>query len=393
MQLMWLASPLGRWRTVSVSAKTLVVLAIVTSVLLVGLGNLIQMVALRLAVQYRPDLVRTLGGVVTESDLKRVNQAYLDRLTELREEQTRAELRAATRLDSIESNHQAKLGELEARRREELDRLEETYRNRLVAMRQDLASTGQQLAELQRLKDSFAKFALPPGAQQAQTNRSQPTGRPPVQERRRTGSGSATGGPLIRADFDPAGVGRFNLTGESLLEDLTVGQGEAAELNQWARQARAEWARQLVWLDTQPTGTPLAGRLSMASRFGMRIDPITKMPARHTGLDFAAPPGTPILAVASGTVLRAGRDGPYGLRVDLDHGNGYITRYAHATRLLVKPGERVERGEPIATVGSTGRSTGPHLHFEIIHRGVLIDPERYLAAAVRLSRSAPELPR
>ena len=102
----------------------------------------------------------------------------------------------------------------------------------------------------------------------------------------------------------------------------------------------------------------------------------------HTGLDFPAEPGTPILAAAGGVVLSAEPHPQYGLLVELDHGNGLVTRYAHTSKMLVKPGDLVKRGQAIAAVGNTGRSTGPHLHFEVLVEGVQQNPARFLNAAL-----------
>jgi murein DD-endopeptidase MepM/ murein hydrolase activator NlpD len=98
----------------------------------------------------------------------------------------------------------------------------------------------------------------------------------------------------------------------------------------------------------------------------------------HKGLDFAAMIGTPIYAPADGVVSYAGREGGYGKIVSIDHGYGIVTRYAHNSRLLVKTGERVKRWQKIAEVGSTGRSSGPHLHYEVRVNGVPVDPENYI---------------
>ncbi|MDP2108838.1 MAG: M23 family metallopeptidase, partial [Rhodocyclaceae bacterium] len=100
--------------------------------------------------------------------------------------------------------------------------------------------------------------------------------------------------------------------------------------------------------------------------------------AMHEGIDFMAEPGTPILAAAAGIVQVAERHPQYGNMVDIDHGNDLLTRYAHALQVFVKPGEFVKRGQKIATVGSTGRSTGPHLHFEVRVGGVAQNPMRFL---------------
>ena len=128
-----------------------------------------------------------------------------------------------------------------------------------------------------------------------------------------------------------------------------------------------------------PSTQPVAGPIG--SGFGFRSDPFTGRPALHTGLDFPADPGTTIVAAAGGVVLSAGPHPQYGLLVELDHGNGLVTRYAHTSRMLVKQGDLVKRGQRIAEVGSTGRSTGPHLHFEVLVDGVQQNPARFLQAA------------
>ena len=112
---------------------------------------------------------------------------------------------------------------------------------------------------------------------------------------------------------------------------------------------------------------------------GNRVDPFVHRHAFHAGVDFAAERGTPIRSSAGGTVAFAGFRPDYGWLVEIAHGNGLTTRYAHASKLLVKVGAVVFPGEPIAIVGSTGRSTGPHLHFEVLRRGSHVDPRLYLA--------------
>lgn len=128
-----------------------------------------------------------------------------------------------------------------------------------------------------------------------------------------------------------------------------------------------------------PTEQPVAG-VRVGSPFGFRIDPITGRSALHTGLDFPADTGTPILAAAGGMVVVQEYHPAYGNMVEVDHGNELITRYAHASQVFVKKGDIVKRGQKIADVGSTGRSTGPHLHFEVWVSGVPQDPQRFLAA-------------
>ncbi|WP_428419667.1 M23 family metallopeptidase [Methylibium sp.] len=131
-----------------------------------------------------------------------------------------------------------------------------------------------------------------------------------------------------------------------------------------------------------PSSAPVDG--PVGSGFGFRTDPFTGRGALHTGLDFPADTGTPILAAAGGVVLSAETHPAYGRTVELDHGNGLVTRYAHAAKLLVAPGDLIRRGQKIAEVGSTGRSTGPHLHFEVLVDGAPQDPAKFLAQAGRL---------
>ena len=118
-----------------------------------------------------------------------------------------------------------------------------------------------------------------------------------------------------------------------------------------------------------------------ASSFGWRIDPITGMQAMHEGIDFISDVGTPIFAAAGGLVTVAEFHHQYGNMVEIDHGNDFVTRYAHASKLLVKVGDVVQRGRKIAEVGATGRVTGPHLHFEVRYRGAAQDPSRFLQAS------------
>ncbi len=117
----------------------------------------------------------------------------------------------------------------------------------------------------------------------------------------------------------------------------------------------------------------------LGSPFGNRVDPFNRHLAFHSGQDFSAPTGSPIHAAAGGRVIVSGRHASYGNRVEIDHGNGLVTRYAHASRLLVKVGDVVLPGQEIAKVGSTGRSTGPHLHFEVLYHGEFVDPQNFLS--------------
>ena len=137
-------------------------------------------------------------------------------------------------------------------------------------------------------------------------------------------------------------------------------------------------ALQNLVLMRTPTRLPIENA-ELVSRFGNRDDPFSGRRSFHAGLDFAAGYGTQIHAAAAGAVAYAGFRSDFGWMIEIDHGNGLATRYGHASRLLVKAGDLVTPGEPIAMVGSTGRSTGPHLHFEVLRNGEATDPRRYLA--------------
>lgn len=129
-----------------------------------------------------------------------------------------------------------------------------------------------------------------------------------------------------------------------------------------------ELARQIV-----PGGRPVeSGYIS--SLYGQRTDPFDGNQASHHGIDFAGAPGTQVLAVADGIVSHTGLDGGYGRMIEITHGNGYVTRYAHNAKIIVKQGQTVKRGDPIALMGSTGRSTGTHVHFEVLRDGRPMNP-------------------
>lgn len=136
-----------------------------------------------------------------------------------------------------------------------------------------------------------------------------------------------------------------------------------------------------------PFVLPVAGRRS--SGYGERIDPIHQTRTMHAGVDLAARAGTPVAAAASGEVVHAGPAGTYGNLVRIRHADGFETRYAHLSRIDVRLGDRVERGQAIGAVGSTGRSTGPHLHFEIRKQGKALDPTSYLPLHAPQKRATP----
>ncbi len=131
-----------------------------------------------------------------------------------------------------------------------------------------------------------------------------------------------------------------------------------------------------------PLGHPVKGDTYRTSTFGLRHDPFTKRPTMHHGLDFGGQRLTPILATAAGVVTRSGRNGTYGKFVEIDHGHGFKTRYGHLHKTFVKRGQKVDKGIKIGGMGSTGRSTATHLHYEIHFQGRAYDPNKFLKAGL-----------
>ena len=176
-------------------------------------------------------------------------------------------------------------------------------------------------------------------------------------------------------------------------EALLIESGLLDDINQAASNAGVDPAELLELLAVQRAdarisqpATPVADRVfpvpgeSAGSPFGIRSDPFTGEPRMHKGVDVGAPMGTPIVAAQAGTVTFAGEWGSYGNIVIIDHGDGVETRYAHQSQVGVAAGDRVEAGQAIGAVGSTGRSTGPHLHFEVRVDGEAIDPVEWLGS-------------
>jgi murein DD-endopeptidase MepM/ murein hydrolase activator NlpD len=155
-------------------------------------------------------------------------------------------------------------------------------------------------------------------------------------------------------------------------------QSRLAQIEQQVSQVADAATVQHLAMMRLPSRLPTDGA-ELSSSFGNREDPLTGRRAFHAGLDFAAAYGAPIRAAAAGTVSFAGFKPDYGWTVEIEHGNGLATRYAHASRLDVKRGMLVRAGEKLASVGSSGRSTGPHLHFEVLRNGRAADPRLYLA--------------
>lgn len=197
----------------------------------------------------------------------------------------------------------------------------------------------------------------------------------------KTPPGSPSGGPLMEAgssSWDTFWFGLMRDEPVELGEGLARLEGSIERVGDLMRELdRSVVAMNLAHM-ARPGREPVRGA-PVISSFGNRIDPFTRTRAFHSGIDYPAPKGTPIYASAGGRVIYSGYRAQYGNTVEIDHGGGLVTRYAHASALLVKVGQVVMPGEQIAKVGSTGRSTGPHLHFEILRDGRFVDPKVYLA--------------
>ena len=167
------------------------------------------------------------------------------------------------------------------------------------------------------------------------------------------------------------------------LKSLIAGLDEAADVNldlYTFMESRLQETRLSALM--VPSAPPVIG--PVGSGFGFRVDPLNGRSALHSGLDFPAEVGTVIVAAAGGIVVSSERHPDYGYVLEIDHGNGLITRYAHCSRVDVQVGALVKRGQPVARVGNSGRSTGSHLHFEVLVNGVPRDPARFLAAGANL---------
>ncbi len=168
---------------------------------------------------------------------------------------------------------------------------------------------------------------------------------------------------------------------DSLPYDLTVSMDQLAQRFDTQQTQlgvlQSLFTDRKVAADLIPTGMPVSDGY-ISSPYGMRSDPFTGRRSFHPGLDIAVPRGSPVHAVAAGVVTYAGRRDGYGEVVEVDHGDGYMTRYAHNSHLLAYVGEHVNPGTVISDAGSTGRSTGPHVQFEVWHDGKLVNPIAYV---------------
>lgn len=303
MQLMWVSGPTASVRTVSITAKKVLVAVCVSAFVLVSLGVLLHFIGFRIAIEMSPSLARSMGGVTTEAEQQKV---------------------------------------------------EAVYRERLDNLRQTMNATVQEIRQLEALKNKFMEVATPVNLRDKFNKKDDARGGPWVAPR-------VQGAPShdLHDDF-AAAINEFNQT-----------QAAVKTLSQ-------NWTSQLSWLHALPTGIPMAKDYRVTSGFGIRNDPFTGQLAMHEGLDFVAEHGSPIVVTAAGTVTRSGWDSAYGNVVEVSHIEGFTTRYAHLSKRLVEVGQKVQRGETIAQLGNTGRSTGPHLHYEVMRNDRILNPTQML---------------
>ncbi|WP_298834547.1 M23 family metallopeptidase [uncultured Piscinibacter sp.] len=240
--------------------------------------------------------------------------------------------------------------------RDEFAQRDRFMRENLDAMAQKVGEMQAKLVKLEAIGDRVSGLAG------VKPDELRPGARP-----RATASG-AQGGPFV----PPQAASLEQL--RSIVESLDESADDSADLFTLIESRLMESRLRALMI---PNTAPVVG--PVGSGFGFRSDPFTGRTALHMGLDFPADVGTPILAAAGGVVQLSETNPAYGQMVEVDHGNGLVTRYAHASKLMVRTGDIVRRGQPIAKVGSTGRSTGPHLHFEVLVDGVPQNPAKFLA--------------
>jgi murein DD-endopeptidase MepM/ murein hydrolase activator NlpD len=238
---------------------------------------------------------------------------------------------------------------------QEKEAIESGYRQHLQELRSELSHLSERVTEIRTLKERFASLATPSVL------------------RNKAFEDKSKGGPYQPVLFQPQ-------PNNTLINDLESTLESTLYLRQGIQNLEKTWRAHYEWLSQLPTGSPIANRAGLSSNFGTRIDPFTKQLAQHPGVDFSAAPGTPILASGDGKVIKAEYDSAYGNFIEIEHADNFVSKYAHARKLNVKAGQDVKRGQVIAEVGSTGRSTGPHLHYEILRNGAIINPMQILVA-------------
>lgn len=240
--------------------------------------------------------------------------------------------------------------------REEIDMLSRVAREQVLAAGRELADMEARLLRMEALSERVSEMTQVAGLGESGFRFDLP---------------AATGGPEAAVGEDGIVVSEYFARIDQLSAEMRMREREMKMLESLL--ASGSFKNQIA-----PTRGPLEGGW-ISSRYGSRIDPISGKPAWHHGVDFTGGPGSDVKAVAGGVVTFAGTSGAYGKMVEIEHGEGISTRYAHHEAMQVEPGDIVKKGQTIALLGSTGRSTGPHVHFEVLKDGRRFDPAEYLA--------------
>jgi murein DD-endopeptidase MepM/ murein hydrolase activator NlpD len=316
MQLIWVSGLTARVQTISITARSLVAGAGVLACLLVVLGFVFHWVGLRVAIELDPSLAQSMGGVTSASEQQRLEAGYRTKLDELNN-RLKAVLSHVQKLEA-DKNEIAALNKIEGLRKG-------------VSVDPELAMDGR--------GGPFKALSLEETLDRTLDH------------------------------FRPV-----DLTGR-----IDSASQEAGHLGRSVDLLHQRWTQEIDWLKTLPTGLPIQDNARVSSTFGVRLDPITHRPSVHEGLDFVSPVGTPVLASAAGVVTKSEWSGAYGNLVELRHVQGFQTRYAHLSMRKVTEGDKIDRGAIIGALGNTGRSTGPHLHYEIMYKDAAINPTQVLA--------------
>ena len=241
---------------------------------------------------------------------------------------------------------------------QEQQRMEAVYQEQLEKLQQQLAHTVERLQQLESARQSFfSRLGLDVLAQPTSSG----------------GTKAGRGGPFRMPALWPSAQ-------QALPERLATASEQLDDVQQTVEQTERQWARQRARLETLPLALPLQTEFLLSSNFGVRSDPMTHLPSMHEGLDFVAPVGTPVLATAAGQVVQAAYNGAYGNMVEVAHAEGFVTRYAHLQTILVQPGQTLRTGDRLGLLGNSGRSTGPHLHYEVLYRGQAMHPVKAVQA-------------
>ena len=310
MQLMWLSGSTSQVKTISITSRNVFRLAVGLATGLIVLGFVLNWVGLRVAIDYNPNLARSLGGVTSELEQKRIEAVYREGLE---------------RLKNVLDQNVKEVKKLEA------------VKNRLM----DLAT-------------------------------------PAALKNRLNANDDAMGGPFVAPQLQQYFKGVFFR--HPLQTEIDQMAERALSVSESWLSHEQHWTHRIAWLESLPIASPISSDFRFSSEFGLRKDPFTAALAMHQGIDFTADTGTPVLAAGPGVVVRSGWDSNYGNVIEIEHAENFLTRYAHLSKRRVTENTRVDSGMLIGDVGSTGRSTGPHLHYEIFHQGKVLNPRQVMLA-------------